>query len=106
MAKKFNTQGTCIPEKHFMVDISKKLEKIIEMIDDELYFIINRPRQYGKTTTMYLLERILNNDYIVLSVSFEGMGDKVFLNEKMFSRRFLQIIAQELNENSRLENFI
>jgi len=92
MAKKFNTQGTCIPEKHFMVDISKKLEKIIEMIDDELYFIINRPRQYGKTTTMYLLERILNNEYDILPLSFEGMGDERYLSEESFIEGlFLQL---------------
>ena len=28
MQKEFNTTGTCIPEKHYMADTSKKLEKV------------------------------------------------------------------------------
>jgi hypothetical protein len=50
--KKFNVTGTCIPEKHYMVDISEKLDKIISMIESDEYFTINRSRQYGKTTTL------------------------------------------------------
>ncbi len=34
-----------------MVDIHDRLEKIRDMIDKENYFVINRGRQYGKTTT-------------------------------------------------------
>ncbi|MFT8344000.1 MAG: AAA family ATPase, partial [Clostridium beijerinckii] len=56
MGKKFNITGTCIPDKHYMVDTSNKIEKILKLIDNEEYFIINRPRQYGKTTSLYLLE--------------------------------------------------
>lgn len=52
MKKRFNITTTCIIEDHYMVDISKKLEKIEEKIDHGLYFTINRARQYGKTTTM------------------------------------------------------
>jgi hypothetical protein len=47
--KKFNDTGTCIPEKHYMVDICQKVDEIIEKIDCEQYFVINRPRQYGKS---------------------------------------------------------
>ena len=41
--------GTCIPDMHYMVDISGKLEKVKALIDDQAYFTINRGRQYGKT---------------------------------------------------------
>ncbi|WP_268906370.1 hypothetical protein [Clostridium hydrogenum] len=43
--KEFNVTGLCIPQKHYMVDISLKLHKIIEMVDKGTYFTINRPRQ-------------------------------------------------------------
>lgn len=33
MGKKFNVTGTCIPERHYMVDISSKLERISEMVE-------------------------------------------------------------------------
>ena len=55
MEKTFNTAGICINELNYMVNIDKKLEKIEKMINKGEYFVINRPRQYGKTTTMYLL---------------------------------------------------
>ena len=64
--KKFNVTGTCIPEKHYMVDISDKLSQIIGMIENEEYFTINRARQYGKTTTLYQIDRKLRGKYTVL----------------------------------------
>ncbi len=52
MAKKFNVTGLCIPEKHYMADLSKRVREIRKMIDAGDYFTINRGRQYGKTTTL------------------------------------------------------
>ncbi|MBF0227810.1 MAG: AAA family ATPase [Desulfobacterales bacterium] len=92
--KKFNYTGVCIPEKHYMVNISNKLSKIMEMIEEGEYFTINRPRQYGKTTTLYLLSKDLQKrkDFFVLKMSFEGMGDESYKNEKSFIESlFLQI---------------
>jgi hypothetical protein len=98
LGKKFNITGTCIPEKHYMVDINGKLQKIIKLIDDEEYFVINRPRQYGKTTTLYMLERTLakKDDYLVMSISFEGIGDVVFETEQRFIKAFIEILADSL----------
>ena len=98
MGKEFNITGTCIPEMHYMVDTSKKLKDIIKLIDKGKYFIINRPRQYGKTTTLFLLNKILREkeDYLPIKISFEGIGDVVFEEEKLFSREFLQIIIDYL----------
>ena len=51
MAKKFCTTGTCIPEKNYMVDLSSRIQQIInQYIESGQYFTINRARQYGKTT--------------------------------------------------------
>ncbi|RXI44936.1 AAA family ATPase [Clostridium tetani] len=102
MKKRFNVTGTCIPERHYMVDISNKLDSILKLVNNEEYFIINRPRQYGKTTTLYMLERYLNKfkDYLVISISFEGIGDLIFQDEKVFSKEFLQIMSDSLLLNS------
>ncbi len=88
MKKRFNVTGTCIPEKHYMVDISKKLDSILELVYNEEYFIINRPRQYGKTTTLYLLNRYLktSNEYIPIKISFEGIGDLILKMKKYFQK--------------------
>ena len=76
MRKRFCTTGTCIPEKNYMVDISERIDRIIsEYIENAQYFTINRARQYGKTTTLYLLERKLKENYIVLSLSFEAADE-------------------------------
>jgi len=50
--KRFNITGKCIPEQHYMVDISERIERIRKMVDAGDYLCINRGRQYGKTTTL------------------------------------------------------
>ena len=91
--KRFNITAVCIPQKHYMVDISDKLEQMIEMIENEEYFTINRSRQYGKTTTLAALFRKLKDDYIVLRLSFEGIGEDAFAGSRMFVRNFVHMVA-------------
>ena len=88
MAKDFNVTADCKPNQHYMVDISNKLEKIKEMVDQGQYFTINRARQYGKTTTLRALERILNKDYIVVSLDFQMLSYADFHNEQAFAAAF------------------
>ena len=94
--KRFNTTGLCNPKKHYMVDISDKLEKIKVLIENEEYFVINRPRQYGKTTTLTALEKSLSGEYLVISISFEGIGDVIFNDEKLFCQTFLKNSAKAI----------
>ncbi len=76
MPKRFCVTGICVPEKNYMVDIGERLDKIVEeYIEQGSYFTINRARQYGKTTTLYLLERRLQEDYLVLNLSFEAADE-------------------------------
>ena len=93
MAKRFNTTGICIPRRHYMVDIEPKLAQIKLLIDDEAYFTINRGRQYGKTTTLSELEKYLADEYIVISLSFEGLGSSSFVSEEVFCQKFLENIS-------------
>ena len=96
MKKRFNSTGVCVARKHYMVDISNKLEKIRELIDNEFYFTINKPRQYGKTTTLNELKKLLKEEYLVISISFEGIGDKVFENEEEFSKVFIELLSENI----------
>jgi len=96
MSKKFNVTGTCIPEENYMVDITEKLDQIKELIDEKSYFTINRGRQYGKTTTLSRLRHFLADEYIVISISFEGMGDVSFASEENFCQAFLKRISNAL----------
>ena len=96
MKKRFNTTGVCVSRKHYMVDISNKLKEIKELIDNEYYFTINKPRQYGKTTTLSELKKFLKEEYLVISISFEGIGDSVFELEEDFCKKFLKIMSKSL----------
>jgi hypothetical protein len=97
MEKEFNITGLCHPHEHYMANVSQKLEKICEMIDRGNYFIINRPRQYGKTTTFYTLETQLEKTgkYLVFNISFEGIGDLVFQDEKLFCSTFVKLLSYD-----------
>lgn len=44
--REFNTTGVCIPEEHYMVDITEKLQQIIKLIEKKKYFTINRGACY------------------------------------------------------------
>ncbi len=97
MAKRFNITGLCIPDKHYMVDISNKLREIGEMIDRGDYFTINRARQFGKTTTLNMIRQMLGEHYMVMSLSFEGDGDAPYQSEETFSQYFNELLVDELN---------
>ncbi len=95
--KKFNITGTCIPDKHYMADTSQKIKKMISMVEEGEYFTINRPRQYGKTTTMYLLDRELKkwDDYLVLKISFEGIDAPTYADQTAFIKAFLEMLKDK-----------
>ena len=90
--KVFNTTANCIPEENYMADLSERLRKIKKMVDEKKYFTINRPRQYGKTTTLKALEEYLKNDYIVVSLDFQDIGNEGFQNENEFSQSFATLL--------------
>lgn len=94
--RKFNVTGLCIPGKHYMVDITNKLIQIKEMVDDGDYFTINQSRQFGKTTTLKMLQHFLESEYIVISISFEDWGDAVFATEGTFCQILLEQIKMAL----------
>ncbi len=80
MAKKFNTTGVCISEQNYMVDINNRIDAIVtDYINEGKYFTVNRARQYGKTTMLYLLEQRLKEQYLVVRISFEA-ADEMFVS--------------------------
>ena len=95
--KKFNVMGNCIPEENYMVDISDKIKKIKELIDNKYYFTINRGRQYGKTTTLAILERAIKNEYIVALISFQGIDYEIFESTEEFCLTIMELIQEALN---------
>jgi hypothetical protein len=106
MAKKFCITGTCVPEKNYMVDISDRIDRITkDYIEQGQYFTINRARQYGKTTTLFLLERKLREDYLVLSLSFEA-ADEYFESLTSLAEGLVLDIGECLREQNVAEKTV
>ena len=102
--KTFNTTGVCVPEKHYMVDIETRLEKIKMLVDSESYFVINKARQYGKTTTLRALNQYLKNDYYVVFMDFQTFSNTDFSMENIFASSFAMEFAELFLYNRFAEN--
>ena len=97
MEKDFNITGICRPSENYMADVSGKLTQVLQLVKKGKYFIINRPRQYGKTTTLYTIARMLREtgEYLVFNISFEGIGDDVFKEETKFAPGFVGLLETQ-----------
>lgn len=96
MRKRFNITGLCIPSKHYMADLSNRLEEIRSMVDEGSYFSINRGRQFGKTTVLHALTRVLPDRYLVVYLDFQALGSASYKDENTFSVAFASIFARSL----------
>jgi len=96
--REFNVTGLCVPGMHYMADTSGKIAQIMQFVEQGKYFTINRGRQYGKTTTLYLLEKRLPEEYTVISISFEGVDDEIFETPQAFCRGLLGLCAKYYGE--------
>ncbi len=101
MTRYFNTEGSCNPKEHYMVKLDNRLERIKRLlVERKKYFVINRGRQYGKTTTLRALEKYLMDEYIVLSLDFQQLGTKDFADEATFSNAFADIMIRAFHINN------
>ncbi len=101
MGRCFNITGSCFPELHYMVDITDRLAEIKEMVRKGDYFIINRGRQYGKTTTLRALEGYLSDEYYVAGMDFQRqMSAAKFKDEYTFSSAFARAFITSFKRNN------
>ncbi|MCI9144678.1 MAG: ATP-binding protein [Lachnospiraceae bacterium] len=96
MNKRFNVTGLCIPQKHYMVNLTERLVQVKEMVDEGAYFTIHRARQYGKTTLLYALESYLRADYLVIRIDFQKMDAVKFETGNSFALSFAACFLSEL----------
>jgi hypothetical protein len=83
MKKFFNVAGPCYPDKHYMLPAQERCKGLLELIEQEQYFVIHAARQTGKTTLLFELEQQLNasGKYYALYCSLESV-DKINEAEK------------------------
>lgn len=97
--RQFNTTGTCFPQLHYMVDISRQVNYAADMVKDNKYFCINRGRQFGKTTTLSILQEKLEKDgYAVFSMSFEGLSDSDFESLDSVCAMFFKMMKEQIED--------
>ncbi|GHU72578.1 hypothetical protein FACS1894184_20400 [Clostridia bacterium] len=99
-SRTFNTEGVCVPSLHYMVDTSAKIGRIVrEFIEPGKYFVINRARQFGKTTTLRLMDKTLSAKFTTLRISFEGR-EELFTTQTAFARGFCSLLARTMQSIS------
>lgn len=96
MTKVFNITGLCRPDIHYMVNLNQRLAETKQLVDNGEYFVINRARQFGKTTTLKALSQFLREKYIVISLSFQRMSSANFRNEYAFSAAFTNAFLRDV----------
>ena len=101
MRRYFNTEGACRPQEHYMVALDQRLEQIKTMlVDRKKYFVINKGRQYGKTTTLRALAKYLQMDYFVFLLDFQRIGTEDFAAAPVFARAFAEIMIERADRKS------
>lgn len=56
MERCFNTTGPCFPDEHYMLPPERRLDKVLDLIARNKYFVFHAGRQTGKTTSLMWLE--------------------------------------------------
>ena len=90
MKKRFNITGICLPDRHYMVDTSNKLRQTLDMVEIGEYFVINRPRQYGKTTMLANIQNHLSQseEYFPIALNFQGIDRQWHESDEAFALMF------------------
>lgn len=89
MRKAFYVAADCKQNLHYMVNLDTRLAEIRKYVDRGEYFVLNRVRQYGKTTMLRALKEYLQDEYYVISMDFQvQMSGAKFRNENTFSVAF------------------
>ena len=76
--RSFNTAGPVVARRHYCIPPLERmdLDRVLNLIHDEKYFILHAPRQTGKTSALKALQDYLNSgaegDYRCLHVNVEA----------------------------------
>lgn len=107
MRRFFNTEGQCEPKIHYMVRLDDRLDRIKQFfIDRGKYFVMNQGRQYGKTTTLCALEEYLREEYLIVSMDFQGISTMEYSDEYAFTKAFMRVFMEALEEGGAAEEDI
>jgi hypothetical protein len=74
--KFFNTCGPCFPDEHYMLPAVERIVGIDDLISSGINFVLQAPRQSGKTTSAHSAVEKINNEgkYYALYCTLEAAG--------------------------------
>ena len=97
------------PEKNQLICIDRKkaIKRITKGIDEGEYFSILGPKQIGKTTFLYQLQKELSKNYYVIYVSCSELPSVPQLFYKQVINKFLAVIPSNysLKHNTIIEGY-
>ena len=85
-----------------MVNLQSRLEQIKKLVDEGKYFSVSKARQYGKTTTLMALGKLLQQEYDVVSMDFQTFGNAEFQTENRFALSFAGSFLRLYQKNRKL----
>jgi hypothetical protein len=96
--RKFNITGSIVPELHYYVDLTPQLDKLIALAGEGAYFIINRPRQFGKTTMLKFFAQRLraSGNFAPALFSFQSFTQRPDITEPEFYNTVAKSVFDEL----------
>ncbi len=96
--REFNITGKIIPAKHYFVDLTPQIDKLMVLADKGTYFVINRPRQFGKTTILdFFARRLLaSGNYAPALISFESFTQRANIADAEFYLKVAKLVFEEL----------
>lgn len=97
MTRSFNVNGSCKPDRHYIVNLQSRLKEIGRMVDAGEYFVISKARQYGKTTILHALAGYLKEEYQIVSLDFQNIESAEFVS----GSTFVHALAREMNKRIR-----
>jgi len=73
MTHRFNTEGPCRPELHYMLPPLERVPRMRKLVEQGRYFVLHAPRQSGKTTAILALaeELIRAGTHVAVVLSVE-----------------------------------
>jgi hypothetical protein len=105
MKKRFNITGTCRANEHYMMDDRRRFNGIMEHVEYGDYFVMNRPRQYGKTTMLLALLQTLRRDsqYLPVLMNFQGLSVSTYESDISFGQFFFNELCYCLQNSEKFD---
>ena len=101
--RRFNTEGPVVAGKHYCIPPLNRIDlgRILNLVQEERYFILHAPRQTGKTSALCALQDLLNSgsegSYRCVYVNFEsGQAFREDIREAM--RAIISALASSASE--------